>query len=383
MKSLIFSFLFLSLVTSAQTPFRFQRITSTPEISFVQLDSAKGVRSTVIEYPKFLVVIELPMIDEGAGRSTQLTEDVAKARRYLQYLNTEYKKPVKYVLSTHWHLHSLSGITPFFEHGAHLVVAKSNWQYSLREGLLSASEAARYLKQVITVTRDTVLLAKSTNPIDVWLLDEGYRFKPTKDYLFFYFPKSKSLYASCMCAMNTVDFSQQPQFTYNSRVSDLDRAIRERKATVDQLIKLTAEYDPKAGTYRDPVFSQSYFSEFKQRGTPMHEIVEAYASTSLNILTYRRDSLQEALIRRPVSASVMNQVVYECLRQRAFPQAVAWAHVLNQCYPGDLNYIDTLGEAYFQAGNTPMAEHYGRLLSQKDTKKFPDPLATWAKNKLN
>jgi hypothetical protein len=383
MKSLIFSFLLLSFVTSAQTPFRFQRIAYGPEISFVQLDSAKGVRSTIIEYPKFLVVIELPMIDEGGGRATQLTEDVAKARRYLQYLTTEYKKPVKYILSTHWHLHSLSGITPFFEQGAQLVVAQSNWQYSLQEGLLPAPEAVRYQKQVISVTRDTVLLAKSTNPIDVWLLDESYRFKPTRDYLFFYLPRSKSLYASCMCAMNTLDFSQQPQFTYNSRVSDLDRAIRERKAPVEQLIKLTAEYDPKAGTYRDPVFSQTYFSEFKQRGTPMHEVVATYASTSLDILTHQRDSLQEALIRRPVSAAVINQVVYECLRQHAYLQAVAWALVLNQCYPGDLNYIDTLGEAYFQAGNARMAEHYGLLLNQKDSKQFPDPLATWAKNKLN
>ncbi|MBL7854801.1 MAG: hypothetical protein JNL17_10400 [Cyclobacteriaceae bacterium] len=368
---------------AAQQPFSFQRTQHSREVSFIQLDSAKGVRSTVIEYPKFLIVIELPMIDAGANRATNLAEDVPKAQRYLQYLTREYQKPVKYVLSTHWHLHSLSGITPFFEHGAQLVVAQSNWRYSLEQGLLPQAVAQQYRKQVISVTRDTVLLAKSANPIEVWFLDEQYRFKPTKDYLFFYFPKSQALHASCMCAMNHVDFSQRPTFLYNDRVSDLDHAIRVRQVPVEHLIKLNAEYDATTNTHREPVFSQAYFSEFKQRGTPLHVAVKAYTAIALDRLNHDRDSLLNVLVQQKVSPALLNSVVYACLREQAWPQAVAWAHLLNLIEPGDPNYIDTLGEAYYQSGNLSMAEYYSRVLQRLDAPNFPDALATWARNKAH
>ncbi|MFN5171197.1 MAG: hypothetical protein ACK5DD_16395 [Cyclobacteriaceae bacterium] len=373
--------LLLPLCSLAQPRFSFQRTSLSPEISFVQLDSAKGVRSTVVEYPKFLVVIELPMIDAGANRADNLTEDIPKAQEYLRFLQAEYKKPVKYVLSTHWHLHSLSGITPFFEQGAQLVVAQSNWEYSLQHGLLSPEQAAKYRAQVIPVTRDTLLLARSANPVQVWWLNEQYTFKPTKDYLFFYFPKSKSLHASCMCAMSHIDFAQRPQFVYNDRVSDLDRAIRVRQVPVDNFIKLTAEFNADSRTYREPVLSRAYFSEFIKRGMPMHVAVKKYTEVPLTKLILHRDSVLNELLRQQVSPALINAAVYECLKAEQWEQAVAWAEVLALYQPGEPNYIDTLGEAHFQAGHAALAEHYSKLLQRLDPENFPDAIKAWARNK--
>lgn len=362
---------------------QFTRTSFSKEISFIRFDSAQAAQSTVIEYPKFLVVIELPMIEEGGGRSTNLEEDIPKAERYLAYLEGEYRKPIKYVLSSHWHLHSLSGITPFFNKGAKLVTAKTNWKYSLDNGLMSGKDVTKFNKQLVTITRDTTLLSDTKNPIDVLFLDKSYTFKPTKDYLFFYLPASKTMHASCMCAMATIDFKQRPEFVYNDRVSDLEKAITTRKLQVDNLIKLSAEYDKETKTYKPVTFTNSYYSEFKQRGTPMHVIVKNYSKCSLEKLTLQRDSILHHLVDKKVSPGIINSAVYDCIRDKQFQNAVEWARILNLYSAGDNSYIDTLGEACFRAGDALMAQYYSKLLAQRDAKAFPDALKTWEKNKAN
>jgi hypothetical protein len=71
-----------------------------------------------------------------------------------------------------------------------------------------------------------------------------------------------------MCAMNEVDFKQMPDFMYSNRVTDLEKAIKSRKLDIEYLFKLTAEYDKDKNINKLPVFTKSYFEEFKQRGTP-------------------------------------------------------------------------------------------------------------------
>ncbi len=384
MKSLIF-FFFITFSTElvAQSKNRFNRIPFSKEISFVRFDSTQAAQSTIIEYPKFLVVIELPMIEEGGGRSTNLEEDIPKAENYLAYLEAEYKKPIKYVLSSHWHLHSLSGITPFFNKGAKLVTARSNWKYSLDNGLLKVENGNTFAKQIVMITKDTTLFSNTKNPIDVLFLDKSYTFKPTKDYLFFYLPNSKTMHASCMCALSTIDFKQRPSFVYNDRVSDLEKAITSRKLQVDQLIKLSAEYDKETKTYKPVTFNNAYYSEFKQRGTPMHEVIKTYSSCSLQKLAGQRDSILNHLVEKKIAPSIINAAVYDCMRAKQFQNAVEWARLLNLYQAGDNNYIDTLGEACFRAGNNAMASYYSGLLAQRDVKTFPDALKVWEKNKAN
>jgi len=104
---------------------------------------------------------------------------------------------------------------------------------------------------------------------------------------------------------------------------------------------------------------------------------------ALDRLNHDRDSLLNVLVQQKVSPALLNSVVYECLREQAWPKAVAWAHILNLVEPGDTNYIDTLGEAYYQSGNLSMAEYYSRVLQRLDAQNFPDALATWARNKAH
>lgn len=73
-------FLFAPAFTQSKNPFT--KTSFSKEISFIRTDTTQGTQSTVIEYPKFLVVIELPLIHDGANRSTNLVEDIPKPKGF-------------------------------------------------------------------------------------------------------------------------------------------------------------------------------------------------------------------------------------------------------------------------------------------------------------
>jgi hypothetical protein len=385
MKSLILLSVFLmaTLASLAQTNEQFSRTTFSKDVSFIRTDTTHGSQTTVVEYPKFLVIIELPMLDDGANRSTNLVEDIPKAERFLNYLRKEYNdKPIKYVMSSHWHLHSLSGITPFFHQGARLVVAKTNWEYSVKNGLFGTSDTKVLEKQVVQVTKDTTILSETNFPISVLFLDNTYTNKPTKDYLFFYMPKNKCIHASCMCAVPEIDFKQRPEFFYNDRVTDLEKAIKARNLEVENIFKLTAEYDKDQKTYKMPAINNLYFGEFKQRGKPLASIINKLASYEMDYLEARKDSILHYLITKKISPTIVNSTVYACIKSKDFPRAIQWAQILNLYQIGEVNFMDTLGEAYYYAGNLIMAQRISNQLAVLD-KKLSNQMKVWEQAKMS
>ncbi len=352
----------------------------TKNIAFIAMDSTHSSESTVIEYPNYLVVIELPFIDEGGGKRTGLNEDAAKAERFIAFLKKKYSnKPVKYVLSSHWHLHSLSGITPFFKQGTKLITTKSNWDYGVKNGLLGAQSPSLFSPNLIYVRRDTTLLAKSEFPIKALYLDSTYKNKPTDDYLFFYLPRTKTMLASCMCAVSDVDYSKLKDYAYSDRLIDLERAISSRKLPVEKITKLS-RIKQMGSEYIPPVYSYSFLQELMKNGKTMQQYVREYTSLNQQTLIHQKDSLIHTLIAKKLSPQIINQAVYTCIREKEFKKAVALSQLLNTYYPGELNFIDTMGEAYFAAGNTSAAAFYNGLLLQKDPK-FGGGLKAWEQNK--
>ena len=76
----------IGLSLDAQSKNEFTKTSFSKELSFIRIDSINSSQSTVVEYPKFLVVIELPMKNSGGGKATDLEEDIPTAERYLQFL---------------------------------------------------------------------------------------------------------------------------------------------------------------------------------------------------------------------------------------------------------------------------------------------------------
>jgi hypothetical protein len=377
---LFFVILAVSVSSFAQSDKEFSRTVFSKDISFIRPDTTHGSQSTVVEYPGFLVVIELPMFKDGANRATNLEQDIPKAERFLSFLKRQYNnKPIKYVLSSHWHLHSTSGITPFMNHGATLVSTKKNWDYCVKHGLLRNFDVKSLEKQVLFVEKDTQILGKTENPISVLYLDESYTNKPTSDYLFFYMPKNRCIHASCMCAMSEIDFKQRPTFIYNDRVTDLEKAIKLRNLEVDNLFKLTQDYDEVNKTYKIPAFSQAYYAEFKQRGKPLAYLVKEYADYDLTILTTKKDSILNHLLTKKIGAGMINSAVYACIKQKEYAKAVQWAQILNLYQIGEPSFLDSLGEAYYFAGDKAMAQNISNQLG-KLNKDMSNQMLVWETN---
>ncbi len=373
--------LFLSSQSVAQVSSakEFSRSIFSKEISFIRTDSSHGSYSTVIEYPSFLVVLELPMINAGGGVIKNLRQDIPKAERFLAFLESEYQnKPVKFVLSSHWHLHSLSGITPFLKRGTKLVTAKANWEYGMTNGLLDSTFS--YSSQIIRLTQDTTLLTETAFPVSVIFLDESYKNKPTKEYLFFYFPESKALHASCMCALNEINFSQQPEFIYNNRLIDLQKAIKSHNLKVEYLFKLTSEAGIEKNTYKLPWFSASYFEEFLKRGKPSEVVIKNLSEVNLDSLTSEKDKIISYLIEKNIPGTLVNALVYRCIKEKKYDEAVQWAQILNLYHIGNSDFLDTMGEAYYNTGNMIMAQ----LISNQLTKlkpEFQNQFKVWKETK--
>ncbi len=374
---------FATISVYAQGEKQFSKSIFSKEISFVRVDTTHGSQTTIIEYPDFLVAIELPFVNHGADKSTNLTQDIPKAESFLRYLKKEYNnKPVKYVLSSHWHLHSISGITPFFNQGAVLVSTRKNWEYCVKNGLFGNLDTKNFEKQVLFVEKDTKILEKTSFPISILYLDENYTNKPTNDYLFFYMPKNKSMHASCMCAMNNIDFKKRPDFVYSDRITDLEKAITSRKLDVENLFKLTQEFDKDKKVYKLPVFNKGYFSEFKQRGKPMEQIVKGFVNYELDSLVSKKDAILHNLVEKKVSAQMINSTVYRCIKQKEYAKAVQWAQILNLYHVGEADFMDTMGEAYYYAGNITMAQSISNQLAVLNPK-FTNQMKVWEQNKLN
>lgn len=349
------------------------------KLAFVAMDTVHSSQTTVVEYPDFLALIELPFVDAGANKASELTQDTVKAQALLHFLNKEYaSKPVRYVFSSHWHLHSLSAIDPFLKQGAKLVTTAQNWNYAIMHGFNTPLDKRIYSSSVLMVKRDTLMFKKSDYPLQVLYLDSTYTNKPTKDYLFFYFPKQKRLHASCMCAITQTDLQKEKGFVYSGRLLDVKRAVESRSLTVTELIKL-GRPEKELGQFVPPVFTYAYFTDYMNAGRSMAEASAEFVKLPLHSLSTAQDSLLNDMARRGMSSQILNQAVYTCIKDKQYEKAVALARLLNLYYPGVPSYIDTMGEAYYNKGDKTLAEYYNKVLLNIDPK-FNGGLKAWQAN---
>lgn len=367
-------------IAKAQAPAPAFKLTRFDQkMAFVAMDTVHNSQTTVMEYPNFLALIELPFVDAGGNKTDDLKQDTVKANALISFLKGEYpSKPVRYVFSSHWHLHSLSAVDPFLKNGAKLVTTSQNWKYAIGHGFTAQLDKKTYESSVIFVNKDTLMFKKSESPLQVLYLDSTYTNKPTKDYLFFYFPKQKRLHASCMCALTQSDLQKEKGFIYSGRLLDVKQAIECRKLEVKELIKL-GRPEKELGYFVPPVFTYAYFTDYMKAGRSMNEAAAVFVKLPVTVLRTEQDSLLRDLAQSRMSSQVLNQAVYTCIKDKQYEKAVSLARLLNLYYPGVPSYIDTMGEACYNNGDRVLAEYYNKVLLNIDPK-FSGGLKTWEAN---
>jgi len=366
----ILLFTFLSFSLQAQERFVREKHEN---LSFVTLDTLGFGQSTIIEYDNFLVLIEIPLV------SWEFPVPAAeRGDKYLAYLNETFpNKPVKYIISSHWHPHSLSYLFPLLEKDTKLIVTSYNLDESIKQGYLSEEKYAGISRNIMRTDKDTVLLQETDYPLHLIYLDSSYEKMPTTDYLCVYFPVHQIVHTSCLCYLRDIDYDTVKMYAYSERLLDVERMIQEKELTVKSIIRLDSKVTADGSV--SCLFPHSYVHNIMTNGKSPQEMIDHYATLEMDVLFHKQDSLLKELIEQKEQPILLNQAAYQCLENKETEKAIKLAQLLNLFYPGSARYMNTLGECHYIYGNEKEALYYNGCIKRSD-KEGKYGLSVWKEN---
>jgi hypothetical protein len=357
--SIIVAFLIASSSIFAQAS-EFNVITkSTDGLYFMYYDSS-AAKSTIVEFENFIVLIEAPIKNEGGG-ARNLVDHEYGGEKILRTLRDYFPaKPLKYLMHSHWHPHSISSVNPFLRNGVTLVTTNHN--YDVIKSFVDTANIAGINDKIIFVS-DSLVISDSKNSLCAYrVLKQDYPNVPTDDYLYFYLYPYNILHCACMYNKWEGEPVEGKEIL-TGREEDLNRFLIAKNLRPEFLIRYNKEkihqndMQPIGGL--DDVISSG--------------IRSADISAGLMEITQQRldDSLSRVvldLIERKIPPSIINTTVYTLIRKKELKKANSFALVQVLLNPSDPNSWDTLGETYFFLGELEMARYF-----EKHSKKIsPD-----------
>ena len=312
-----------------------------------------NAKSTIVEFADFVAVIEVPVKDEGGG-ARKLEEHAEGGERVLRSLARQFPdKPLEYVLSSHWHPHSLSSLAPFLAHGVTVVTTKANFD-KLGE-MLGSSPPAAAPKGVWFVTGDSFEIKDAANRIVAHrFAKKDYTATPTEDYLYFELPKYDAMHCGCMYSK----WDGGPVMgrdVVTSREEDLYRFMETRGIRHSRLIRLNRETDAL-----DERLPFSRLESVVRTGLPSREITAKYRPLTIDALRTDRALIAARAVKDNIPPGTFNTLAYECLRKQDLSRALEFAMLQTLVAPASGNAWDTLGEMYYAAGEVDVARAFER-----------------------
>lgn len=317
---------------------------------FMYYDSSNA-KSTIVEFADFIAMIEVPIKDEG-GSATNLQDHSAGAETVIRSVEKYFpSKPLKYLIHSHWHPHSISSVKPFLEKGINLVSTKANFE-KVRE-FVDSSTIIRYQRQLQFVEGDSLIIQDSKNKVVAYRFSRAtFPNTPTPDYLYFYFPKYNFLHCGCMYNKWEGEPVEGKEIL-TGRMEDLNHFLASKNIQPSYFIRLNKE--------RQEVNDMQPYANFKHiinNGVRASDIAKRYFSLDEKTLHDKRDSLVETIIRNHIPASIFNSGTYAALRIKALNKALQLAKIQVMVAPHDANVWDTLGEVYYFLGEYELAKAY-------------------------
>jgi hypothetical protein len=86
------------------------------------------------------------------------------------------------------------------------------------------------------------------------------------------------------------------------------------------------------------------------------------------------------MINTGLSPGMLNALAYDCIARKQYEKALVIAQLLNIYFPGEKDFIDSMGEAYYLNGDFILAKRISDLLGKNDPK-WMNRYAEWEKNK--
>ena len=351
-------------------------------ISVITMGDISSPHCTVIEYPEFLVLHEIPNIPIEKNMQDSLMTAYDKAKPLLTFIDSIYlNKPIKYILNSHHHSHSLSTVTPFLENGTKLVTTKDNIETHNKKGLFGKKTSEYYSESIIQISSDTTLLAETKNPIEILFLEKSeYNSIPTNTYLFFNFPKQKLLATSCMTYLRDLNETYGYKgIVYNNRLLNVKKIIEDKNLKVKNTLQLY-KFTYESGRREPPIFSISHLENVLKHSWHRRKLSEHFQNMSYEELTTDKDNLLKYHIENDIYHIILNHAVYELIVKKDYPKAVLLAQILLLYEPNRIDYIDTLGEAHYNNGQISMAKYYNEIIKVSKSNTKDMGLIMWETN---
>ncbi len=322
-------------------------------------EKSSVTKSTIVEFADYIVLIEMPISNGGTG-AARLVDHREGGENVLETLKRFFPdKPLKYVMSSHWHAHSISSLLPFISQGITVVTTQNNFK-RLGE-LIDSSLFRQYHQYIHFVENDSLLISDAFNSIVAYRFSKSeYPSTPTEDYLYFYLPKYNYLHCSCMFQRLKGRLVKSREMV-SSRVEDLYKFMTVKQLAPQCFIGVDLYWDEANG-----MTSLDTVQHLMQHGITMSSLDNELRAISEETLVLNSDSIVTYLLTNAIPTSILNRAVYASVEKGDVKKALALARIQALLSPTDPNSWDTLGEMYYFLGETELAKHYERQSTRID-----------------
>ena len=278
-------------------------------------------KSIIAEFDKYLVLVEFPQNDSVS------IDIITKARELFP------KKPIKFVLHSHHHPHSISSFDPFLKlTNATLVTTKYNLQ-----------EVKNITKDTITLFNrniiydSTYIIKDRINEVVCYNILQSNYTVPTKEYQVFYFPNQQMMISGCLF--------NKPKAYYeivNARKPALKKFIADHDLTINTFIPTNTS---RINGFED-ICTTEMLDSTLVKGINPNQFMDNFQSKTFEYLESKMDSLELEFKRIPRSFDY--NVLANGLRniRKDYNRAIIIYKVLSRIYPNENELFYFIGECY-------------------------------------
>lgn len=278
-------------------------------------------KSVLAEFNNYLVLVEFPNNDSCSN-------DVIKKAKELFP-----KKPIRYVMHSHHHSHSMSSFDPFLKStNATLITTK----YNLDELKKLTRDTVSLINRSITYDSSYVIEDKTNEVITYNILQSNYAV-PTKEYQVFYFPKQQLMISGCLF--------NKPKTYYeivNARKPALKKVITDQHLTIKKYIPTNTS---RANGFED-ICTAEMLDSALINGIDPYLWMNNFQSKSIDYLENHLDSLETEF--RKIPSSFDYNVLANGLKniRKDYNRAIVIYKVLLRIYPNENELYYFIGECY-------------------------------------
>jgi hypothetical protein len=345
-----------------------------PGLFFLRYDSSALQRwqskSLIVEFKNFVVLLEMPVVYSNSN----ITDHVAEGEIIYNSIASKFKnKPLKYIVSSHWHPHSISSIEPFISKGVKIITTAENLK--ILQPMIDSSVYVKYGSNIITLKTDSMVIQDKKNHIVLYKINKSeYSYLPTTDFIFSYLPKYQVLQTSCMYQrFRKAKIGEKEMIS--GRTENLNQFVKKMQIPVKKFTCTDVFFDESDG-----FISKDTLDALMLDGRGMLEVESELKKIELKQLIQKNDSLIQAFQTGNIPTSIINKLIYSYLETKNYEMAVAWGKLLVFLRPNISNYWDTLGEVYCLMGNLKQAETIEKMCKTLDPN-YSGGIKEWSKNK--